>query len=85
VKCRSMATHGELDNKLTQRVERLRQCFARAKVSVDVPADIAKALWDRFLTATSFGGVAQKSGRQHSHLGTAVLIVLPHGAGNPST
>ena len=48
---------GELDNKLTERVERLRQCFARAKVSVEVPANIAKALWDKFLMVTSFGSV----------------------------
>lgn len=48
---------GELDNKLTERVERLRQCFARANVSVEVPANILKALWDKFLMVTSFGGV----------------------------
>jgi len=48
---------GELDNKQTERVERLRQCFARANVSVEVPANILKALWDKFLTVTSFGGV----------------------------
>jgi 2-dehydropantoate 2-reductase len=48
---------GELDNTLTERVERLRKCFARAKVSVEVPANIVKALWDKFLMVTSFGGV----------------------------
>ena len=48
---------GELDNKRTERVERLRQCFARANVSVEVPANILKALWDKFLMVTSFGGV----------------------------
>jgi 2-dehydropantoate 2-reductase len=48
---------GELDNKLTERVERLRQCFAHANVSVEVPANILKALWDKFLMVTSFGGV----------------------------
>jgi 2-dehydropantoate 2-reductase len=48
---------GELDNKLTERVERLRQRFAHAKVSVEVPANIVKALWDKFLMVTSFGGV----------------------------
>ncbi len=48
---------GELDNKPTERVERLRQCFANAKVSVEVPANISKALWDKFLMVTSFGGV----------------------------
>ncbi|HEY8671560.1 MAG TPA: 2-dehydropantoate 2-reductase [Terriglobales bacterium] len=48
---------GELDNKRTERVERLRQCFANAKASVEVPANIVKALWDKFLMVTSFGGV----------------------------
>jgi 2-dehydropantoate 2-reductase len=48
---------GEVDNKLTERVERLRQCFAHARVSVEVPANFAKALWDKFLMVTSFGGV----------------------------
>jgi 2-dehydropantoate 2-reductase len=48
---------GELDNKLTQRVERLRECFANAKVSVEVPPDIVKALWNKFLFVTPFGGV----------------------------
>jgi 2-dehydropantoate 2-reductase len=48
---------GELDNKPTERIERLRECFAHAKVSVEIPADIVKALWDKFLMVTSFGGV----------------------------
>ncbi|RXG83973.1 ketopantoate reductase family protein [Bradyrhizobium zhanjiangense] len=48
---------GEIDNRRTERVERLRQCFAHAKVSVEVPANIVKALWDKFLMVTSFGGV----------------------------
>lgn len=48
---------GELDNNRTERVERLRQCFAHANVSVEVPANIVKALWDKFLMVTSFGGV----------------------------
>jgi 2-dehydropantoate 2-reductase len=48
---------GELDNEPTGRVERLRQCFANAKVSVEVPANIVKALWDKFLMVTTFGGV----------------------------
>jgi 2-dehydropantoate 2-reductase len=48
---------GELDHKRTERVERLKQCFAHASVSVEVPANIIKALWDKFLLVTSFGGV----------------------------
>jgi 2-dehydropantoate 2-reductase len=48
---------GELDNRLTERVERLRDCFANAKVSVEVPTDIIRSLWDKFLFVTPFGGV----------------------------
>jgi 2-dehydropantoate 2-reductase len=48
---------GELDNRLTDRVERLRQCFAHAKVTVEVPASITKAMWEKFLMVTPFGGV----------------------------
>jgi 2-dehydropantoate 2-reductase len=48
---------GELDNRPSERVERLRQAFANAGVPVEAPADIAKALWGKFQMVTSFGGV----------------------------
>ncbi|HEY7247558.1 MAG TPA: 2-dehydropantoate 2-reductase [Xanthobacteraceae bacterium] len=48
---------GELDNRRSERVERLRQAFANAGVTAEVPHDIVKALWDKFLLVTSFGGV----------------------------
>jgi 2-dehydropantoate 2-reductase len=48
---------GEFNNRLSERVERLRDAFARASVPVDVPPDIVRALWDKFLMVTSFGGV----------------------------
>jgi 2-dehydropantoate 2-reductase len=48
---------GELDNRPSRRVERLRQAFERAGVRVDVPADIHAALWNKFLLVTSFGGM----------------------------
>ena len=48
---------GELDNRRSERVERLRDAFAKAQVSVEVPADIVRAQWDKFLTVTAFGGV----------------------------
>jgi 2-dehydropantoate 2-reductase len=47
----------ELDNRPTDRVERLRQAFKRAGVKVEVPSNIHKALWEKFLLVTSFGGV----------------------------
>jgi 2-dehydropantoate 2-reductase len=48
---------GELDNRRSERVERLYRAFARAGVAVEVPPDILRALWDKFLMVTSFGGV----------------------------
>ncbi|MFN0194892.1 MAG: 2-dehydropantoate 2-reductase [Aestuariivirga sp.] len=48
---------GEFDNHLSERVERLQGAFARAAVPVEVPSNIVRALWDKFLMVTSFGGV----------------------------
>ncbi len=52
---------GELDNRRSERAERLRQSFEKAGVKVDVPPDIHKALWEKFLLVTSFGGVGAVS------------------------
>lgn len=48
---------GELDGRSSQRVERLKQAFERAGVSVAVPADILSAMWDKFLFIASISGV----------------------------
>ena len=48
---------GELDNRRSERVEQLRRVIAQAGIAVEVPADIVKSLWDKFLLVTSFGGV----------------------------
>jgi 2-dehydropantoate 2-reductase len=49
---------GELDNRRSERVERLRAAFSRALgLTVDVPADIRAAMWEKFLTIASFSGV----------------------------
>ena len=48
---------GELDNRLSERGERLRQAFVRAGVRVEIPPDIQAALWDKFLFVVSLGGV----------------------------
>ena len=47
----------ELDNRPSDRAEQLRRVFERADVNVEVPSDIHKALWEKFLLVTSFGGV----------------------------
>lgn len=51
----------ELDNRPSERVERLRQAFSAAGVKADVPADIQKALWEKFLIVTAFGGIGAVS------------------------
>ena len=48
---------GELDNRPSERGERLRQAFVRAGVTVEIPPDIQAALWDKFLFVVSLGGV----------------------------
>jgi len=48
---------GELDNRRSERVERLRQVFEKAGVKAEIPDDIHKALWEKFLFVVSLGGV----------------------------
>lgn len=49
---------GELDNRPSERVERLRQAFERALgLTVEVPPDIQAALWMKFLFITVWSGL----------------------------
>lgn len=48
---------GELDGRKSERVERLREQFAAAKVDVAVPDDIRVALWEKLMLVVPFGGV----------------------------
>lgn len=48
---------GELDNRRSRRIERLREAFANAGVTVEVPADIQVAMWEKFLLIAAFSGV----------------------------
>ncbi|HEX9148520.1 MAG TPA: 2-dehydropantoate 2-reductase [Thermoanaerobaculia bacterium] len=48
---------GELDNRPSERTERLREAFERAGVNAEIPSDIHRALWEKFLFVVSFGGV----------------------------
>ena len=48
---------GELDNRPSERAERLRATFARAGVRAEVPPDIHVAMWEKFLFIASFSGV----------------------------
>jgi 2-dehydropantoate 2-reductase len=54
---RNFIKFGEVNNARSDRVEKLYQTFAQSGVTVEVPSDIVKALWDKFLLITSFGGV----------------------------
>ena len=47
----------ELDNRPSDRALRLQEVFRKAGVAAEIPPDIHKALWEKFLTVTSLGGV----------------------------
>ena len=49
---------GELDNRSSERVEKLRQAFDRASgITAEIPPDIQVALWGKFLFVTPWSGV----------------------------
>lgn len=49
---------GELDNRVTPRVEQIRETFERARgLTVEVPADIQRAIWQKFVFIASWSGV----------------------------
>lgn len=48
---------GELDNRRSERVERLREAFERAGVRAEVPLDIHRSMWSKFLFIAPMSGV----------------------------
>lgn len=48
---------GELDNRPSERCERLRQIFLQAGVTVEIPPDIQVAMWRKFLFVVSTSGM----------------------------
>ena len=49
---------GELDNRVSDRAQRLHKAFSRAQgVTADVPADIQSAMWRKFLLIASWSGI----------------------------
>lgn len=48
---------GELDNRRTPRLERLRDAFARAGVQAIIPPDIQHSLWTKFLFISVLSGI----------------------------
>jgi len=52
---------GELDNRRSERCELLKQTFERTGVTVEIPADIEVALWEKLLLVAGHGGVGAVS------------------------
>jgi 2-dehydropantoate 2-reductase len=48
---------GELDNRRTERVEKLQQAFASASVNAEIPQDIQRSMWTKFLFIATMSGV----------------------------
>jgi len=48
---------GELDNRRSDRVERLRAAFERAGVNAQVPDDIRHSMWTKFLFIATMSGI----------------------------
>jgi 2-dehydropantoate 2-reductase len=48
---------GELDNRRSERVERLRDAFAIAGVNAEVPPDIHRSMWTKFLFIATLSGI----------------------------
>jgi 2-dehydropantoate 2-reductase len=48
---------GELDNRRSDRLERLREAFASAGVNAEIPADIHRSMWTKFLFIATMSGI----------------------------
>ncbi len=49
---------GELDNRRSQRIERLYQICDYAKIQVEIPHDIVASLWEKFIYIAAISGMA---------------------------
>ncbi|HEV7763788.1 MAG TPA: 2-dehydropantoate 2-reductase [Thermoanaerobaculia bacterium] len=48
---------GELDNRRSERVERLREAFENAGVNAQIPPDIHRSMWMKFLFIATLSGI----------------------------
>jgi 2-dehydropantoate 2-reductase len=48
---------GEVDNRESERTQRLREAFERAGVKAEVPADIRVSVWEKFIFVAPYGGI----------------------------
>ncbi|MEP6820365.1 MAG: 2-dehydropantoate 2-reductase [bacterium] len=53
---------GELDNRRSERVQKIHEMFTKAGVKVTIAADIQVALWTKFLFISAFSGVGALTG-----------------------
>lgn len=70
---------GELDNRPSERVEKLRQAFDRASgLTVEIPPDILVAMWQKFIFIAAISGVGAVSrapvGAVRSQPGTRQML-----------
>ena len=47
---------GEMDGRVSERAERLREAFARAEVPVELSKDIRRALWEKYILICAVAG-----------------------------
>lgn len=52
-----MVMFGELDNRPSERLERLRAAFVRANVKAEIPPDIQHSMWTKFLFIATLSGI----------------------------
>lgn len=52
---------GELDNRITERAERLRDVMRAAGITADIPPDINKSMWSKFVFIAPMSGVGAVS------------------------
>ncbi|MDQ3282821.1 MAG: 2-dehydropantoate 2-reductase [Acidobacteriota bacterium] len=52
-----MVMFGELDNRRSDRVENLRAAFERAGVHAEIPQDIHRSMWTKFLFIATMSGI----------------------------
>lgn len=48
---------GELDNRRSERIERLQRAFAEANVTAEIPQDIHRSMWTKFLFIATMSGI----------------------------
>lgn len=63
---------GEQDNRPSERTARLRQVFEAAGINAEIPADIHKAVWEKFLFVAATGGVGAARGETFGEIRESV-------------